>query len=56
MQIILSASPLDTSLIPRPSKFGGGEAWYTLFAHVCQFPQLPGKTLYSRTPPCYDYV
>ena len=37
-------------------KLGEEKAWYTLLAHVCSFPQLLGKILYSRTPPCYDYV
>ena len=33
---------VEGSLVPRPSN-RGGKAWYTLFAHVLNFPQNLGK-------------
>ena len=43
------------SLIPRPSKIGGGEGLVHTICACTLIPQLPGKTLYSHTPLSYDY-
>ena len=34
------------SLVPRPPR---GKAWYTLFAHALDFPNIPGIPYHARS-------
>ena len=51
--IRLAMITVHTSLIPRPSA-RRGKAWYTLFAHALDFPNIPGIPYHARiSPRCY---
>ena len=51
MQSRTSYSPVASfSGLPR----GGGKAWYTLFAHALDFPNIPGIPYHVQiSPRCY---